>query len=114
MKIAVVAREKQRLEFYEAESCEVFGDAIIGFIDLPIEKPKKTWKDAVDLGKNCECSTCGNRYCKCEGRNPDGSFGKKTVTKEAKLRTSDYGCLAWTYSIPPGAKNVKCTYEIDE
>ena len=42
-------------------------------------------KDPVDLGEQCRCIHCDNRFCICPERNPDGSMQEKRVAVKTFL-----------------------------
>ena len=82
MKIAVIKGVANRLMFLPAEDVSIIDGNPIGYIDLPIEKPKRT------------------------------------VVKEvvASYAISDFGHSkeAHYWNIPRNARNIKCTYEVEE
>ena len=98
MKVAVFrditksGEDSLRLSFWDAEFVGIntgISD-FVGFIDLPIEKPKKTVvKEAVRDGGVYSYEWFGER-------------GMRKVLDSI------------SFSVPHNAKNIKCTYEVEE
>lgn len=141
MKFTVVRSHfEPKTVFFTEIDASMFGDNAVGTIDLPIEKPKETKPEKVvvlqvfDTGEiilvkeqtylDYQGYYSGYSYLGLIDYHPSMKIDypkKKLVTKEAKeilttraLIQDGSGSTYPIFAVPENAKNVKCTYEVEE
>ncbi len=138
MKFTVVSQPLEpQTVFFTRLSADQFDERyVVGTIDLPIESPKEENLSAKKILMDADTTTILDGIIADLSREWGMNFGgiytdlvkeslkrvlnpkKKLVTKEVKpsyvpLRDS-LGMLTYEYDIPTNAKNVRCTYEVEE
>lgn len=136
MKVAVF-RDNAKLEIWDASGYSYTNDSgrLVGYIDLPIEKPKEDGVSQDAVEQLSRIDKLLDELDTLNGDAPHRAVGrltrikvlaghyvdkpkKKLVTKEAvhlpSIGNGHAKIIVEKFSMPSDAKNIRCTYEVED